>query len=158
MISRPLDLASKLRPEPRSFDWLFYVNAGLLVLFFSLFGSRFVLAPGVTLLPGIAGADAQARPATHYITVNDDRQIFAGDGLRKLDGLATWLRQQAADWRADRTRSAVQPVLLIQSSDRVDLDLVAQIISAASEQGFAVQVAAVEPPAKAGAAGKARAR
>ena len=46
MITRPLDLASKLRPEPRNFDWLFFVNAGLLVLFFVLFGSRFVLAPG----------------------------------------------------------------------------------------------------------------
>ena len=31
MITRPLDLASKMRPEPRNFDWLFYVNAGLLV-------------------------------------------------------------------------------------------------------------------------------
>lgn len=154
MISRPLDLASKLRPEPRSFDWVFYVNAGLLVLFFSLFGSRFVLAPGVTLLPGIAGADAQARPATHYITVNDDRQILAGDGLRDVAGLEVWLRQQAADWRAERTRAAVQPVLLIQSNERVNLDLVAQIVSAASEHGFAVQVAAVEPAPKAGAAAR----
>ena len=32
MITRPLDLASKLRPEPRNFDWLFFVNAGLLSL------------------------------------------------------------------------------------------------------------------------------
>lgn len=149
MISRPLDLASKLRPEPRSFDWMFYVNAGLLVLFFSLFGSRFVLAPGVTLLPGISGADAQARPPTHYITVNDDRQILAGDGLRDVAGLAAWLRQQAADWRAERTRAAVEPVLLIQSNERVNFDLVAQIVSAASEHGFAVQVAAVEPAPKA---------
>lgn len=152
MISRPLDLASKLRPEPRSFDWVFYVNAGLLVLFFSLFGSRFVLAPGVTLLPGIAGSDAQARPATHYITVNDDRQIFAGDGLRDVAGLAVWLRQQAADWRAERTRSARQPVLLIQSNDRVNFDLIAQIISTASEYGFAVHAASVEPAPKTGAA------
>ena len=32
MITRPLDLASRLRPEPRSFDWLFYVNGGVIVL------------------------------------------------------------------------------------------------------------------------------
>ncbi len=152
MISRPLDLASKLRPEPRSFDWVFYVNAGLLVLFFSLFGSRFILAPGVTLLPGIAGADAQARPTTHYITVNDDRQILAGDGLRDVAGLAIWLRQKAAEWRSERTRAEVQPVLLIQSNESVNLDLIAQIISAASEHGFAVQLAAVEPAPKVGAA------
>ena len=47
MITRPLELSSRLRPEPRTFDWVFYVNGGLIVLFFSLFGSQFVLAPGL---------------------------------------------------------------------------------------------------------------
>ena len=47
MITRPLDLASKLRPEPRSLDALFYVNVGVLALFFTMLGSRFVLAPGL---------------------------------------------------------------------------------------------------------------
>lgn len=59
MIVRPLDLASRLRPEPRDFDALFYVNAGMLALFFSLFGSRFVIAPGLELdfqVPVVAGA------------------------------------------------------------------------------------------------------
>ena len=32
MITRPLDIAAKLRPEPRNFDFLFFVNGGLLVL------------------------------------------------------------------------------------------------------------------------------
>ena len=45
MITRPLDLAAKLRPPPRSFDALFWVNVGVVVGFFALFGSRFVLAP-----------------------------------------------------------------------------------------------------------------
>ena len=49
MITRPLDLAAKLRPEPRRFDALFYVNVGVLALFFLVFGSRFVLAPGLGL-------------------------------------------------------------------------------------------------------------
>ena len=47
MITRPLDLAAKMRAEPRSFDALFYVNVGVLALFFLVFGSRFVLAPGL---------------------------------------------------------------------------------------------------------------
>ena len=47
MITRPLDLASKLRTEQRSLDALFWVNVGILVLFFTLFGSRFVLAAGL---------------------------------------------------------------------------------------------------------------
>src|SRR5207248_1917121 len=63
MITRPLDLAAKLRPEPRNFDFLFLVNGGLLVLFFLLFESRFVLAPGLGLdlhLPEVPGARSGA--------------------------------------------------------------------------------------------------
>ena len=87
MITRPLDLASRLRPEPRNFDWLFFVNGGLIVLFFTLFGSRFVLAPGVAVLPAIAGANAGARATTHQISVVSANQIFAGDGWRDLKQL-----------------------------------------------------------------------
>jgi biopolymer transport protein ExbD len=32
MITRPLDLASKLRPEPRNFDFLFLINGGLILI------------------------------------------------------------------------------------------------------------------------------
>ena len=31
MITRPLDLASRLRPAPRTFDFWFFVNIGLIV-------------------------------------------------------------------------------------------------------------------------------
>lgn len=137
MITRPLELASRLRPEPRSFDWAFHVNAGLLLLFFSLFGSRFVLAPGFAALPELAGADANARITTHYITIHGERQIFAGDGLRDLAGLKDWLERQA--------RTVKQPVLLVQSNPGVEFELIARVVSLAEQAGFGVQVAAVEP-------------
>lgn len=142
MITRPLDLAARLRPEPRNFDWLFFVNAGLLVLFFSLFGSRFVLAPGIAMLPAVAGADENARRTTHYITVHNERQIYAGDGLRDLESLNAWLVQQA--------KTHQHPVLLVQSNTEVDLGLTGKIFSLARDAGFEVQLAAVEP-AKRGA-------
>lgn len=137
MITRPLDLASRLRPEPRNFDWLFLVNGGLVVLFFSLFGSRFVLAPGVAVLPAVAGATAQARPATHHVSVVSASQIFAGDGLRDLTQLREWLAAQA--------RTTRSPVLLVQANETVDLGLVAEIFSLARAEGFDVHLAAVEP-------------
>lgn len=144
MITRPLDLASKLRPEPRSFDALFFVNVGLIVLFFSLFGSRFVLAPGITVLPEIAGTNAGAHTTTHYITVLGDRQIIAGDGLRDLEGLRVWLAQEART-----VKPGQKPVLLVQSNaDRVSAGLLAQIVSTARQAGFITQVASVEPPQK----------
>lgn len=139
MITRPLDLASRLRPEPRSFDWLFLVNGGLVVLFFTLFGSRFVLAPGVAVLPAIAGATAGARITTHQISVVSANQIFAGDGLRDLEQLNEWLVQQAKEGRHPT------PVLLLQVNARVEFDVVARIGSMANTNGFQVQIAAVEP-------------
>ena len=49
MITRPLDLSSRLRRPPSGYEFIFYVNAGLIVLLFVLFGSRFVLSPGLGL-------------------------------------------------------------------------------------------------------------
>lgn len=137
MITRPLELASRLRREPRSFDWLFYVNGGLIVLFFFLFGSRFVLAPGFTALPASAGSNLNARTTTHHITVHSERQILAGDGPRDLRGLGEWLEAQA--------KTVKQPVLLVLSNHEVDLDLITRIKTVAEEAGFEVHVAAVEP-------------
>ena len=137
MITRPLELASRLQPQPRSFDWLFYVNAALIVLFFSLFGSRFVLAPGIAALPAVSGSDANARMTTHYISVHGEQQIFAGDGLHDLARLEVWLKAQA--------KTAKNPVLLVQSNRSVDFDLIARIVSSAKSAGFFVQIASTEP-------------
>lgn len=140
MITRPLDLASRLRPEPRNLDWLFFVNAGLLVLFFSLFGSKFILAPAVGVdfrLPEIAGAATDAVAPTHTITVTASGQIFAG-GSKTIDGLALWF---AAEARATRA-----PVLLIIADQGVQLSLQSRIMSLARENGFVdIRLAAREP-------------
>lgn len=142
MITRPLDLASHLRAEPRSFDWLFFVNGGLLVLFFGLFGSRHVLSPGVGVdftLPAVAGAAGGARATTHYVRVVSAGQIFAGDGLRTLEQLRRWLNEEA--------KTVARPSLQIQASAGVAMAVTMEVVSAAREAGFSeVQIAAVEPP------------
>ena len=148
MITRPLDLASKLRPPPRSFDGVFFVNAGLIALFFGLFGSRFVLAPGIAVksfeLPAIVGATANARPTTHHVTVVSDKQIFAGDGFREPTELNLWLREQA--------KTVADPTLLIISRSDVSLAIAMRIAAAARAAGFAeVQIAATDPAGGAGA-------
>ncbi len=56
MITRPLDLESRMSPAPRDFNAVAWVNVGLIVLFFSLLGSRFVLATGVLVGVGETGA------------------------------------------------------------------------------------------------------
>lgn len=140
MITRPLELASRLKEPPRGLDWLFFVNLGLLVLFFALFGSRFVLAPGLGMdfrLPVVTGANANARPATHVISVINSGQIFTNDGLRQMSELAEWLKGQA--------RATEAPLLLVRAGADVPTAVLADVASAARQAGFEMIWAAGEP-------------
>lgn len=141
MITRPLDLASRLRPEPRNFDAVFLVNGGLLVLFFFLFGSRFVLAPGLGVgfeMLEVSGARSGATQTTHRITVKPSGLIFIDDGPADLRRLNEWLRVEAKKTR--------QPSLLIIASRTVQAGKIAEIANAAQSAGFLkVQWAAEEP-------------
>jgi biopolymer transport protein ExbD len=140
MITRPLELASRLRQPPRNFDAWFYVNAGMLVFFFYLFGSRFVLAPGLGVdfrLPTVAGASASAASATDYIKVLQSGQIYGDQGLLDLPQLRAWLQ-------AEKKRSP-HPSLLVVADAGVTTDYIAEIFSAATDAGFRVTLAAKEP-------------
>lgn len=148
MITRPLDLASKLRPEPRSFDVVFFVNVGLIVLFFSLFGSRFVLAPGLGVdfqMPELHGARAGAAPTQRVISVLPSGQVFA-DGLLNMAQLRDWLRTEA--------RKLKEPSLLVRASAGVPLEQLAEIVGAATEAGFTRVVVGAEEPAAAAPGGR----
>lgn len=151
MITRPLELASRLRPEPRSLDALFFVNAGLLVLFFSLFGSRFVLAPGLDVnLPQMAGARGGATTATHHISVTRSGLIFVKAGPVTIDELKTWLADEGKAWQAQEGKRNHRPVLLVRASAEVPGGLLAKIVSAADSAGFSVTWAEEEPAANPG--------
>jgi biopolymer transport protein ExbD len=140
MIARPLDLASRLRPPPHGTGALHYVNVGLLGLFFSLYGSRFVLAPGLGVdfqLPQLAGAQSGAVQATHVISVLRSGQIFSEDGLVDVGQLREWLKARAA-------RNEAHPTLLVRASAGVTLAKLGEIEDAAHEAGFRVLLAAEE--------------
>lgn len=147
MITRPLDLASHLRPEPRNFDHLFYVNVALIGVFFMLGGSRFILAPGLGIdfrVPEMPGAVAGAATTERVISVLPSGQIFA-DGLLNLPQLRAWLKEEGRKLR--------QPSLLIRASAGVSLAELADITSAARDAGFVrIVLAAEEPASESGAA------
>lgn len=145
MITRPLDLASRLRREPRSYDWLFFVNVALIAFYFVLFGSRFVLSPGLGVdfaLPQVDGASGGARPVTQMITVVNAGQIFVSDGLRSIDQLPDWLTGQA--------KTARHPSLLIRASADVPTKTIARIVGMAHAAGFEVTLAAEDAKASEG--------
>jgi biopolymer transport protein ExbD len=110
---------------------LFYVNVGLLVLFFMLFGSRYVLAPGLGVnfrLPMAAGANANAKAPTHFVDVLATGQIFTSQGARKLEEMDAWF--------AEQVKGTKDPVLLVRGDALVPTSVVAQISSAATRAGF----------------------
>ena len=135
MITRPLDIASRLQPPPRSLDWLFFVNGGLIVLFFFLFGSRFVLAPGLGVdfrLPEMPGAQASAAVTTHFISVKRGGVIFAsGSGAIDLARLKIWLEGEA--------KTVKTPVLLVRASADVPVSELVDIYTVARAAGFLIQ-------------------
>jgi biopolymer transport protein ExbD len=144
MISRPLDIASRLRPAPRNFDFMFYVDVMFLALFFILFGSRFVLAPGLELtLPQVVGAQRAAALTTAYVSVPHAGQIFTENGLINQVQLHNWLKVKA---QQDK-----QPSLLISAGAGVPNGAIFEIASAAYAAGFLhVQEAALDPNPRAG--------
>jgi biopolymer transport protein ExbD len=142
MITRPLDLSSKLQPPPRNLDSLFYVNVALLVFFFALFGSRFVLMPGFGVdfrLPSVAGANANARPVTHAITVDSAGRILTNDGVQRIEDLEKWL--------VSERKGTKEPVLLARADADVRGSVILLISKAAEAAGFVMPIvwAADEP-------------
>ena len=151
MLPRPLDLSRRLRPHPRSFDWIYVVNVGLIAGFFAFFGSRFVVSPGLGIdfqLPEVPGATADARVTTHVITIVNAGQIVVDDGLRNLDQLALWL--------AEQSKRAPRPSLLVRASAEVPAATLARILGLAHSAGFQVTVAAEDHPRRGAAAAPAR--
>lgn len=141
MITRPLDLGSRLRPVPRNFDAWFLVNVGLIVFSFSVLGSRFVLAPGLGVdfqLPQMTGARAEAARTTYDIAVNDAGLIIAREGSITMQRLGELLKEQA--------RITKDPCLLIRASAGLPLSTQAEIVALAREAGFRVVLAAEETP------------
>ena len=136
MIARPLDLASRLRPPPHGTGALHYVNVGLVVFFFSILGSRFILAPGLGVdfqLPQMAGARSGAVPTAGYvINVLRSGQIFTEDGLVDMGQL-----------RAGRD---ARPTLLIRASSGVTLSELIEIQGAARGAGFGKVLWGAEEP------------
>ncbi|HEY1794455.1 MAG TPA: biopolymer transporter ExbD [Opitutaceae bacterium] len=146
MIARPLDLASRLRPVPHGTGALHYVNVGLLGIFFMLFGSKFVLAPGLGVdfqIPEVEDAQSGAARANHVISVLRSGQIFSEDGLIDVAQLRAWLKAKAP-------RSGPAPTLLVRASSGVTLSKLIEIEDAAHEAGFRVLLGAEESRPSAG--------
>jgi biopolymer transport protein ExbD len=129
MITHPLDLAARLRPPPRNFDVLFFVNGALILVFFVLFGSRFVLAPGLGVnfrLPEMAGTGGAV--ATVVISLPRSDMVLVDDGMLNYAQLRGWLEKRA--------RSEKGLALLVRADRQVPLEDLGIIAEMAARAGF----------------------
>ncbi len=146
MITRPLDLASKLRPAPRMMDSVFYANLVLLGLFFALFGSRFVISPSVELgganlvLPTATSPATSGASTTSVISVLGSDMVFTSDGRMTYGELARWLPTQVARGSEKESR------LLVRADVRVTARDLARLSDMATAAGFSGVQLALENP------------
>lgn len=142
MITRPLNLSSRLRPPPRGFEFLFFVNGGLIALFFVLFGSRFVLSPGVGVdfaVPVLPGALAGAVSTDVVVAVKGADMAFVEGAKVNFAGLRQYLIERAGG------RAGLR--LLVQADATLTTRDLTEVYDMARAAGFAsVQIAAEPKP------------
>lgn len=140
MITRPLNLSSRLRPPPRGFEFLFFVNGGLIALFFMLFGSRFVLSPGLGLdfsVPSMPDAMAGAVSTDVVIAIKGADMAFVEGAKVNFTGLRQYLIARAHDRKGLR--------LLVQADAALTTRDLTEVYDMAREAGFASVQIAAEP-------------
>lgn len=148
MITQPLELQSRLSPAPRDLDFFAWVNVGVIVLFFSLLGSRFVLAPG--LLVGVGEAGVIELPAINpeltstaatsvVVSYRRDNVILFEGGMYSLDELRKHMEAYA--------KSNPGSVMLVRADQQVSNQKVAELFTMAGEVGFKYVLLAAEPTA-----------
>lgn len=136
MITRPLDLASRLRPPPRGLDALFYVNVGALAVFFLVFGSRFVLAPGLAVDFELPAADAVATAHLEtdvVIAVPASDMAVVEGAVVDFKGLGEWLRTRASD---ELGAGATKKRLLVQTTGSLPARDLTELYALAAAAGF----------------------
>ncbi len=148
MITRPLDLESRMSPPPRDFNAVAWVNVGLIVLFFSLLGSRFVLATGVLVgvgeagaieLPSVNPASASTAATSVVVSYRRDNVILFEGGMYSLAELRKHMEAY--------TKNNPGSVMLVRADRQVSNQALADLFAMAGAVGFKHVLLAAEPTA-----------
>ncbi len=150
MITRPLDFVSRLSPPPRDMDFVAWVNVGVIVLFFGLLGSRFILAPGVDVqtggltpaldLPSAMGSTIGTGAASVVVSYRRDNIIlFEGGMYSPLE-----LKRQLEAYVAKHPGA----VMLVRADRQVTAQALFELWDLAKQIGFSNVIMAVEPQAR----------
>jgi biopolymer transport protein ExbD len=146
MITRPLDLVSRLSPPPRDLDFFAWVNVALIVLFFGLLGSRFVLAPGLAMavgesgstidLPALGTSTGGEGVASVVVSYRRDNVILFEGGMYSQQDL----RKKMAEY----IKRQPGAVLLVRADRQVSMQAFLDLCEMAKSVGFANVLVAAE--------------
>jgi biopolymer transport protein ExbD len=132
VIMRPLDLESRLSPPPRDFAGVAWVNIGVIALFFSLAGSRFILAPGLLIeLPKMDPASMTAVETSVVVKYSRDDVILFGNGKYSPAELKV-----AFEEYVKKNPSAKGSTLLVIADKQVSLQALTRLGDIATAAGF----------------------
>jgi biopolymer transport protein ExbD len=142
MIARPLELQSKVSAPPRDLDVFFWLNAGVVCLFFALLGSKFVLAPGLPVgvgagfeLPQTKGAVPGA--ADVVVSYRRDNMILFEGGIYELANFKGVLERYA--------RTHPGATMIVRADRQVSMQGFLDLCDLARTTGFANVLVAAEP-------------
>ena len=147
MITRPLELESRMSPPPRDLDFVAWVNVAVIVLFFGLLGSRFVLAPGLVIGVGAPGGlesnpTAAATEGTGagsvVVSYRRDNVILFEGGMYSL----AELRKQVEDY----ARKHPGAVMQVNADRQVSWQAILELCDMAKAAGFASVLMPTESP------------
>lgn len=142
MITRPLELQSKVAAAPRDLDVFFWVNAGVICLFFALLGSKFVLAPvfpvdvnGGFELPQTKGAVPRA--AEVVVNYRRDNMILFEGGIYELANFRPVLERYAQQHKG--------ATMIVRVDRQVSMQGFIDLCDLARAAGFGAVHVAAEP-------------
>jgi biopolymer transport protein ExbD len=141
MIVQPFNFTSRLKQTSVGFDVVPFIDFCLIMVFFTLAGSPFVVAPGLTVnLPSMRAPTADAVPTSRVLTVGEveGRELIIFDN--RVQSLETLERTFA-----EHPASAQGEVLLLRLKRDVSVQLLLQVNELAMRAGFAAVQIAAEP-------------
>jgi biopolymer transport protein ExbD len=140
MITRPLDLQSKLSAPPRDADVLFWLNVGAVALFFALFGSQFILLPGERVdLKGFVLPETNSAGrgmASVVVSYRRDNMVLFEGGIYELRELLVPMEKYA--------RQHPGSTMLVRVDKQVSVQGLLDLFDLAKQAGFAQVLLAAE--------------
>ena len=138
---RPFNFEAHLRRKSRRLDPVPFIDACLMAIFFTLFGSTYVFAPGVTLnLPTSRTATLDALPVYEVLTVGEiegSERILYDGRIFNLETFEKSLIGSASE------RSGV--TLLVRMDEDVSVRTLSELCDIARGVGFREVQIAAEP-------------